>query len=242
MSPSLEADHQGPRVGLQNTVDPKRSKSPLLEQSASVLKALEGTAARQDAALMLWHRMLTPGVALFPVDMVASGAVKRCMSQCGALELLIGAWNMICARALLRMQIDTALRFSAVWLVQKPSWLAREVLKGKRIDMMRDRDGRRMTDRYLVSKLTPAHPWLPAVYETTSGYIHFSGEHLISPISRMGDDEPGSMEYLMSETDTKYPESSWLEVVQCFNEATDIFLHYLRGWIQTKEADAAESK
>jgi hypothetical protein len=67
-------------------VDRKRDDFP--KHSADVLKALEGTAARQDAALLLWRRMLTPGGGLFPVDMVASGAVKRCLSQ---PPLLVGA-------------------------------------------------------------------------------------------------------------------------------------------------------
>jgi len=56
---------------------------------------------------------------------------------------------------------------------------------------------------------------------------------MVSPIEKLND-ETGEAEFVISATDTHYPESSWLEVVQCFNETTDIFLYYLRGWIQTK--------
>jgi len=167
------------------------------------------------------------------------GAVKRCASQSYSLRLLIEGWNLLCARALLRMQIDTALRFSALWLVKAPHNVAREILRGGRLDKMKDRQGKRMTDAYLVSKLASQHPWLPSVYERTSGYIHFSGAHMFSPIAEVRKDAR-EVEYVIGETDTNYPESSWLEVVECFNDATDIFLHYLAGWVRTKAASGSE--
>jgi len=80
----------------------------------------------------------------------------------------------------------------------------------------------------LISRLAPEHAWLPHVYERTSGYIHFSGAHLFSPIAEVRN-ESREVEYVIGETDTNYPESSWLEVVEYFNDATDIFLHYLAG-------------
>jgi hypothetical protein len=188
--------------------------------------------------MQLWLRMCeADNGAIFPVDLVANGAVKRSVSQSSALRMLVESWNLLCARALVRMQIDTALRFSALWLVEKPHDLARQILKRQRIDKIKDRDGKLMRDAYLIEKLAPAHAWLPAVYQNTSGYIHFSGEHLFSPMENVRE-ESREVEVVLSEADTKYPESSWLEVVECFNEATDIFLNYLSGWIQTKELGA----
>ena len=106
---------------------------------------------------------------------------------------------------------------------------------------MKDRQGKRMTDAHLISKLAPEHPWLPDVYERTSGYIHFSGAHMFSPIAEVRK-ESREVDYVISETDANYPESSWLEVVECFNEATDIFLHYLAGWVRTKAAQTPNTK
>ena len=188
--------------------------------------------------MQLWLRMCNAdNGAIFPVDLVANGAVKRSGSQSSALRMLVESWNLLCARALVRMQIDTALRFSALWLVEKPHHLARQILKRQRIDKIKDRDGKLMRDAYLIDKLAPAHPWLPAVYQNTSGYIHFSGKHLFSPMENV-QEETREFEITISEVDTKYPESSWLEVVECFNEATDIFLNQLTDWIRTKELGA----
>lgn len=203
------------------------------------MKALKGTESRYDLTQRLWLEMCNAdGGALFPVDMVAMGAVKRSASQSYSLRLLIEGWNLLCARALLRMQIDTALRFSALWLVNAPHDVAQEILRGERLDKMKDREGKRMTDAYLISKLTPEHPWLTDVYDRTSGYIHFSGAHMLSPIAEVRQ-ESREVEYVIGETDTNYPESSWLELVECFNDATDIFLHYLTGWIRTKTASSS---
>jgi hypothetical protein len=88
-----------------------------------------------------------------------------------------------------------------------PHDVAREILRGGRSDKMKDQQGKRMTDAYLILKLAPEHPWLPDVYERTSGYIHFSGAHMFSPIAEVRK-ESREVEYVISETDTNYPESS----------------------------------
>lgn len=207
----------------------------LPRQSPNVVQALTETERRYDVTQKLWLEMCeADDGAFFPVDMVAMGAVKRSGSQSYGLRLFVEGWNLLCARALLRMQIDTALRFSALWLVKAPHDVAREILRGGRLDKMKDREGKRMTNAHLISKLAPEHPWLLDVYERTSGDIHFSGAHMFSPIAEVRKDSR-EIQYVTGETDTNYPESSWLEVIGCFNDATDIFLHYLAGWVRTKQ-------
>ncbi|GAF71526.1 unnamed protein product, partial [marine sediment metagenome] len=108
-----------------------------------------------------------------------------------------------------------------------------KVMSGKQINRMEDMSGKKMTDAYLVSKLASEYSWLPNVYKNLSGYVHFSDQHLFSPVQNI-DDETRSVQYVIHEKDTKYPEFSWVEVVNCFNESTDIFIKYLKGWIFTK--------
>ena len=140
---------------------------------------------------------------------------------------------MVCARSLLRIHIDTALRFFAVFLVEEPHDFATKVMDGKQINHMKDSSGAKMTDAYLISKLAPEYNWLPIVYKNLSGYVHFSDQHLFSPVQEI-DNKERTVHYVISDKDTKYPEFSWVEVVECFNETTDIFTKYLRGWIFTK--------
>ena len=71
------------------------------------------------------------------------------------------------------MQLDTALRFYAGFIVHEPHEFAMNVLKGDRIDKMKDKDGNRMTDRYLVTQLANEYPWVEEVYERASNYVHY---------------------------------------------------------------------
>jgi hypothetical protein len=81
--------------------------------------------------------------------------------------------------------------------------------------------------------LASEYSWLPTVYKNLSGYVHFSDQHLFSPVQDI-DEETRSVQYVIHEKDKKYPEFSWVEVIGCFNESTDIFIKYLEGWIFTK--------
>ena len=146
---------------------------------------------------------------------------------------------MVVARALLRMHIDTSLRFSAAWHVTDPQKFATGVLKGERIDKMKTRTGQRLTDAHLVQIHQEQHPWLPAVYGHLSGYVHFSAAHIVDSINGMGK-EDRTVKFLISDQDFKFPEFSWVEILECFREATSILGTYIQGWGATKKLSDAQ--
>lgn len=168
---------------------------------------------------------------LYAMDMFVLGAVKRTLSANSAMKMMVQSWNLVTARTLLRTHIDTALRFSAAWLVESPADFASDVMDGKQIDRMKDRTGELMKDKYLISKLEVKHPWLKTVYDTLSGYVHFSGAHITSPLFDVTD---GKFSFRLSEYDLDYPEDSWIEVLECFHEVTGILILHLGGYAATK--------
>lgn len=176
---------------------------------------------------------------MFPLDFLAFAAAKRHASTTSAFVAMIRSWNMVVARALLRMHIDTSLRFSAAWQVAEPHKFATNVLKGDRIDKMKTRTGQRLTDSHLVQLHKEQHPWLPDVYEHLSGYVHFSGAHIANSMEGMGE-EDRSVRFLISDQDLKFPEFSWVEVLECFREATSILGTFLQGWGATKKLSDAQ--
>jgi len=201
----------------------------------SVLKSLEEMENRRKKLLKLTKEMISAyGGAMYPVDMFALGAVKRAISTIAGFRLLVESWNMICARTLLRMEIDTALRFSSLFLVKKPHDFVWQILEGQQINKLKDKDGNKMTDAYLVSKLASEYSWLPVVYKYLSGYVHFSEHHFFNSVENLHD-ESATISWAIKEEDTKFPDFSWKELVDCFNESTDIFMKYLQGWIFTKD-------
>jgi len=197
-----------------------------------LLIELEADTARMRKVMI--ENVIPAGSAMFPLDLLAFAAAKRHASTTTAFVAMIRSWNMVVARALLRMHIDTSLRFSAAWHVPDPHEFASSVLKGERIDKMKTRTGQRLTDAYLVKLHQPQHPWLPAVYERLSGYVHFSGSHISDSIESLGDDD-NSVQFLISDQDLKFPEFSWVEALECFREASSILEFFLQGWGATKK-------
>ena len=53
------------------------------------------------------------GAPMYMLDFIVLGAVKRSLSLASGLLVLIEAKNMVCARAVLRMQLDTITRLCA---------------------------------------------------------------------------------------------------------------------------------
>ena len=180
-----------------------------------------------------------PGAVFFPLDLLAYAALKRNLSTAAALALLVENFNLVSARALLRVHIDTSLRFAAAWFVDKPQDFASAVHGGARIDKMKDTQGRKLTDARLVELLSPDHPWLPAVYENLSGFVHLSGSHVAASITAL-DTHTRKVSFHIGKSDYHYPPFSWIEVLDCVHESTAILSHYLRGYIATKAMSPEE--
>jgi hypothetical protein len=170
---------------------------------------------------------------MFPVDLLAIAAMKRTSGNTEGFITLIDAKNMAAARSLLRIQIDTFLRFSATWLVERPHDFAIDVIGGKHIRNLKDRNGKKMNDGYLVDILSSEYPWLKNVYENLCSYVHFSGAHLSNAVQSFNEHE-STVTFHIGKEDTQYPEWSWTEVVDCFTNAIYILFYYIDGWIQTK--------
>jgi hypothetical protein len=103
---------------------------------------------------------------------------------------------------------------------------------------LKDREGKKMTDRYLVDKMSIEHPWMQKVYETTSGYVHLSNTHIFNS-SRLKDFEKGIIAFSISEQDRWLTDDAKLEATECMIEITEILYSYLAGWNHTKRQSSA---
>ena len=66
--------------------------------------------------------------------------------------------------------------------------LAHHVIKGKSLRKYKDRDGKELFDRHLVNTLKLELPWVESMYDTLSGWVHFSESHIFSAVSE-GEEE-----------------------------------------------------
>jgi hypothetical protein len=207
------------------------SHSESLEVSLARLERLD------EAHFELGKQMFEAfGGAVYGMDLLAAGALNRSQAHIAGFRQLVDGKNLICAGALLRLQLDTALRFYAAFLVERPHEFALAVLGGRRVPDLKDRDGRKMNDAYLVGKLGREFDWVPRVYDRTSGYVHLSATHLMSAMgpAEGTSDSDRTMTIKISAEDTVLPAWIYIEAVDAFRAATDILLRYVHGWVFTK--------
>lgn len=204
------------------------------KQADAIDLALEGIEADTKAVLDLTANLLKADRGqIYFFDFLANAAVKRALALSSGLAVLVRERNATAAGALVRLHLDTALRFSAGFIVADPHDFARQVFEGSRIDRMKDMRGKRMTDKYLVSQLAREYPWISDVYDQTSGYVHLSNKHIFSMIR--GSDE-GSAKYQMhiGARDELVPDALFLEMIVAFRGCTEILVSYIEGWTWTK--------
>jgi hypothetical protein len=213
-------------------------ENPQPAHSSSVQSLLAKLSDDRAAILTLCKDIAGNG-KMFELDFLAFAAAKRAICAASAFQAVIETWNMSSARTMLRSHIDTALRFSAAWMVDEPHKFAADVIAGGRIDKMKDRNGFHFRDAYLIKVHTEAYPWLPTVYTNLSGYIHFSSAH-VRDLIEVVDDENERVSFLISDADRKFPESSWIEMLECFRETSAMLAEFLQGYAMTKNLTPAE--
>ncbi len=120
------------------------------------------------------------GGIFYSLDLVFLAALNRSRSNINAFISLLKLENYIGALPFVRMQLDSVLRIYALWLVDAPQELAEKILNGERLNTLKDRTGRNMTDKRLCEAVAQHEPWVSKVYNSGSGFIHLSNTHIAS--------------------------------------------------------------
>lgn len=192
-----------------------------LEYLESQLKALPG----------LGHDALAArDGALFLLDLIIVGAVKRSLSLGHGLIAMVRSKNMTCARAIVRMQIDTVSRLLAYTYVEDPEEVASKVIGGAPLSRFKSREGSLLRDAHLIDRMSDSHPWVREVYNRTSGEVHFSEKQLFASVQSTNDADL-SFTMVISPFDEKYPEWSWSEVVTCFHRLNEVLVEILESYV-----------
>ena len=119
----------------------------------------------------------------YTADLVMFGILNRNLGLLRAMPALVNERNVHALAPLLRVQLDGLLRLHAYRIVESMDDLARHVIAGNSLRKFKDRDGKELTDRHLVDSLKAEIPWVEAMYETLSGWIHLSESHVFSAVA-----------------------------------------------------------
>ncbi|MGR9426294.1 hypothetical protein [Rhizobium leguminosarum] len=165
--------------------------------------------------------IISAGADLSHADFFIFGALRRTLAQARGFRDLINARNFPCAAAILRLQLDTAMRVNALSIVDDVDAACKAVLDGEQFNRLKDRDGTRLSDSHIRKKLAETHPWISPVYERTSDFVHLSGKHFEVSIART-DDETRMAYFQISGHDPQRSEETYFEAVDTFFEATKL--------------------
>jgi hypothetical protein len=106
--------------------------------------------------------------------------VNRAISLNRGFIILWKANNFSTAIPLIRLQIDNCMRLYAISISENSLEFYDSVLSGVHIKNIKDADGKKMSDDYLITKLDLIFPGFKNLYRNTSGYVHFSNEHMFA--------------------------------------------------------------
>lgn len=147
------------------------------------------------------------------------------------------AWNPIVAAPLVRMQIDNLVRLSYMCRAPSSTDVARHVLLGGEFPKLHDGDGKFLTDARLIHHAKEFHPWVEAVYEATSGWVHFSPAHVCAAVRLKRDEEGKATDTLsitVPLTADDVPLSAVEELLGAMTKATEEVFGYAEVWEQRK--------
>lgn len=125
--------------------------------------------------------------------------VHRAIELNRGFKTLAESNNWITAINLLRLQADNCMRLFALSLVEDRLDFYNKIQNGEHIRNIKDAEGNKMTDYYLSKKLDVLFPGFKILYNNTSGFIHFSNEHMNLNTDRIETDDSFLMYVRLSE-------------------------------------------
>lgn len=157
---------------------------------------------------------------MYQSDMYLMGAARRTLAQARGFRDLIRSKNFPCAAAILRLQIDTAMRINGLKYVDQPHSFINQILSGKQYNKQKSKNGEKLSDAFLRQKLNETHPWIDAVYQHTSDLVHLSPRHFLTSLGSV-DHNTGMIEVDISGYDPQ-ESTQYHEIAECFYETTRI--------------------
>ena len=172
---------------------------------------------------------------VFPMDLYTTAVTHRAMCIISGFCIMIENQNFICAAPLVRLHLDNLLRLYAALLVGDLHEFCLKVLEGEHVRNLKDRNNQKMTDKYLVKKISDEYSWVTRLYEETSGYVHLSHKHHFNTVNHI-DEKEGSVEveFGIGVSDINIPAGIREEAADAMIEITQTLLKYLHGWAYTK--------
>lgn len=166
------------------------------------------------------------GKTMLDFDLCFCGLMDRNIHLAEGFIPMLNSRNLTCAGALLRLQLDNCLRIYAIFSAEDEKAAVNCILNGDRLNRLKDKDGKFMTDGHLKTALSKYDKQLPTVYDNASGFIHFSNKAVYQSITQVED--TGFSFQVGPELPEKY-NSILIECAQAFTHYYNLFLSFIQA-------------
>lgn len=150
------------------------------------------------------------------------GVAKRTLAQAEGFRAMEDARNATVAASLVWLQLDSLLRLYALWWVEDSDRFGQDVLGGAQINKLKAANGAVMTDAWLYRRLATEIGWIETVYRESSGFVHFSGRHILAVMQPRNDDEEESAGIVLNldPSDRDRPPNYFNQLAASFTDVT----------------------
>jgi hypothetical protein len=186
---------------------------------------------------------------IFSVDLMIAAVMNRSYSLVEGFIDAFDRWNLVVAAPVLRIQIDSLVRFAYMATAPSSEEIAAHLIRGGEFRKLQDKEGRRLTDRRLIELADTAHPWVKGVYEATSGWVHLSPAHMYATwqvdASGSTKNERGDYTTLLGAIPTRreqIPPSALRELLGGMTKATAEIFAYVEIWESRKGLPIGEMR
>ena len=215
---------RSPRMPKEVPAGGSSARFPGLEQARSDLDSL------RIEHLNISRKIVESDERIYVTDMVVMSMIQRSYGVIDALIDAIDNYNVHAAAPLLRLQLDTLFRICYLSSCTDSEGLSEKLLHGEEFRNMTDSSGKKLNDARLQQLAKKNHGWAGTVYRETSGWVHFSLNHMRATTQVV------ERELFMSVPmrPTVLPQSFWLDVYAAASKSTCEILDYAVGWASRK--------
>jgi hypothetical protein len=178
------------------------------------------------------------GSFLADVEWFSLAAVTKSTSNANAFELLVNARNTVAAAAVVRMQIEAAMRLFGLTLVDDIEDAGTKLMHGAKYSSLKlagTKDALR--DKILHEELSKEYEWVSESYEATSAYVHLDRMNVTSKLTHLDHDTF----FNLSGVDAKWPESAYYDLADTFYIALRMTRNLLQAFLAERPQPEARA-
>lgn len=206
----------------------------LIPLSLPVEEALNGLDLNDRILRKYISRVFNPYKHWSYNDMFILGIVNRSMSMIFAFTTLVRSCNYFSAHHLIRLHLDSFLRFSVIWLAKDAQSITKRIYDGEQLNQIKRTRRKFYTDKFLAERAMKQYRWVVKTYDDLSNFVHLGSIHVFNSMEGI-DDENRAVGLHGSKYDMKVTDTARLEGIAVMQKITDGIYDFLEKWCLFKE-------